>query len=73
MNQMNPVSLGRWVVEAVHGIIKQKYWLLNHKLDNKLLPNTSVFCRIACFLNNEFGTGLDSDLDLSEKIIAAIN
>lgn len=63
----------RWVVEAVHGLIKQKFKLLDHKLDNKLLPKTEICCRIASFLNNEFGARLDSDLNLSEKIIAAMN
>lgn len=72
-NNSRFVTKIRWVVEAVHGDIKQKFRLLDHKLDNKLLPKTSVFCRIACFLHNEFGTRLDSDLDLSEKIIAAMN
>ena len=28
----------RWAVEALHGILKQKYRLLDHKLDNELLP-----------------------------------
>ncbi|XP_057329865.1 uncharacterized protein LOC130670476 [Microplitis mediator] len=31
------------------------------------------FCRIACFLHNEYGTRLDSDLDLREQLIAAMN
>ncbi|CAH2088806.1 unnamed protein product [Euphydryas editha] len=40
-NESRFVTKIRWVVEAVHGN--------HHKLDNKLLPKTSVFCRIACF------------------------
>lgn len=72
-NESRFVTKIRWVVEAVHGDIKQKFRILDHKLDNKLLPKTGVFCRIACFLHNEFGKRLDSDLDLSEKIIAAMN
>ena len=72
-NESRFVTKIRWVVEAVHGDIKQKFRLLDHKLDNKLLPKTSSFCRIACFLHNEFGTRLDSDHDLSDKIIVAMN
>ena len=42
----------RWVVEAVHGAIGQKYRLLHHKMDNKLLPSLKSLCRIASFLHN---------------------
>lgn len=72
-NESRFVTETRWVVDAVHGIIKQKFRPLDHKLDNTLLPKTSVFCQIACFLHNEFGARLDSDLDLSEKNIATMN
>lgn len=72
-NESRFVTKILWVVKAVHGKIKQKFRILDHKLFNKFLPKTSVLCRIVCFLRNEFGTRLDSDLDLCEKIIAAMN
>lgn len=36
-NQSRFVTKIRLAVEAVHGILKQKYLLLDHKIDNKLL------------------------------------
>ena len=59
----------RWVVEAIHGIIGQKYKLLHHQMDNKLLPQVALFCKIACYLNNRFGKRLNSDVGLSHEII----
>lgn len=59
----------RWAVEAVHGIIKQKYRLLDHKLDNKMLPKIGTYFRIASFLNNQFGKRLQSDAEFSNEII----
>lgn len=59
----------RWVVEAVHGAIGQKYRLLHHKLDNKLLPSLKSLCRIAGFLHNTFGKRFDSDPELADIII----
>ena len=38
-NASRYVTKIRWVVEAVHGIIKQKYKILLYQTDNKLLPN----------------------------------
>ena len=57
----------RWAFEALHGILKQKYRLLDHKLDNKLLPNIGTYLRIASFLNNEFGKRLQSDTEFSSE------
>ena len=51
-NESRYVTKLRWVVEAVHGILKQKYKLLDHKLDNKMLPKVGTYFRIAAFLNN---------------------
>ena len=34
-NESRYVTKIHWAVEAVHGILKQKYRLLDHKLDNK--------------------------------------
>ncbi|XP_068993908.1 uncharacterized protein [Neodiprion pinetum] len=61
------VTKVRWVVETVHGILDQKYKLIHHSLDNKLLPK-SLF-RIACYLNNIFGKRLNSDVGIRDDII----
>lgn len=58
----------RWVVEAIHGILGEKYHLLHQQIDNKLLPKVQVYCRIASFLNNKFGKRLDSDSELFDQI-----
>ena len=68
-NASRHVTKIRWVVEAIHGIIGQKYKLLHHQMDNKLLPKVSLYCKIACFLNNTFGKRLNSDVDLCDEIV----
>ncbi|GAB1860852.1 SWIM-type domain-containing protein [Camponotus japonicus] len=68
-NESRYVTKIRWAVEAVHGIIKQKYRLLDHKLDNKMLPKIGTYFRIASFLNNQFGKRLQSDAEFSSEII----
>lgn len=59
----------RWVVEAIHGILGEKYKLLHQQIDNKLLPKVGVYCRIASFLNNKFGKALESDVELYDEIV----
>ena len=68
-NDSRYVTKMRWAVEAVQGILKQKYRLLDHKLDNKLLPNIGTYFRIASFLNNQFGKRLQSDIEFASEII----
>lgn len=68
-NQSRFVTKLRWVVEAIHGILGKKFKLLHNQLDNKLLPKAGLFCKIACFLNNEFGKRLNSDEELHEEIL----
>ena len=60
-NASRYVTKIRWVVEAVHGIIKQKFKLLLYQTDNKLLPKLFSLIRVACFLNNSFWKRLESD------------
>ena len=55
-------------MESVYGIIKQKYRLLDHTIDNKLLPNVGLHFQIAVFLHNQFGKALKSDAHLSKEI-----
>ena len=45
-NQSRFVTKIRWLVESDHGMLKQKYRLLDHKIDNKLLPNTRIYFRV---------------------------
>ncbi|XP_046142743.1 uncharacterized protein LOC123988053 [Osmia bicornis bicornis] len=68
-NASRYVTKIRWVVEAVHGIIGQKYKLLHHQMSNKILPKVSLFCKIACFLHNTFGKRLNSDVGLCDDIV----
>ena len=57
------------MVEAIHGILGEKYHLLHHQIDNKFLPKVQACCRIASFLNNKFGKRLDSDSELFDQIV----
>ena len=57
------------MVEAVHGMLKQKYRLLDHKIDNKLVPNIGIYYRMALFLNNAYDQRLQSDKELSYEIL----
>lgn len=72
-NESRKVTKVRWVVEAVHGAISQKFRLLDNVLDNKILPNIRPLCRIAGFLQNTYGKRHISDLELNDKIIQNIN
>ena len=67
-NNSRFVTKLRWVIEAVHGIIKQKYHLIQRKLDNKMLYDIGSYFRIASFLHNKFGERLNSDTKYPEKI-----
>lgn len=68
-NESRFVTKLRWVVEAIHGILGEKYHLLHQQLDNKLLPKIQTYCRIASFLNNKFGKRLDSDIELFDEMV----
>lgn len=71
-NESRFVTKVRWAVEAIHGIIKQKYRLLDKVIDNKLLPKIGLYFKIAAFLHNQFGKALRSDAILSEEIVVRI-
>lgn len=60
----------RWPVEAVHGVVGQKYRLIHNTLKNRLLPNAATYCKVACWLNNTFGKRLSSDEQLTDEIIS---
>lgn len=57
-----------WVVEVVHGILKQKFKLIDRKIDNKLLPKIGLYCLVS-FLHNEFGQRFASDKENVDEII----
>ena len=50
-------------------MLKKKYRLLNHKINNKLVPNIGIYFRVASFLNNAYGQMLQSDKELSYEIL----
>lgn len=68
-NESRIVTKLRWVIEALHGQMKQKYKLFHHMLDNKLLPKVKLLYRIACYLNNTFGKRFKTDSTISNEII----
>ena len=53
-NESRFVTEVRWAVESVHDVLKEKYRLLDHKIDNKLIPKIGIYFRIRSFLNNTF-------------------
>ena len=57
------------MVEAVHGMVKQKYRLLDHNIHNKLVPNIGIYFGVASFLNNAHGQRVQSDKELSYEIL----
>jgi len=48
-NYSKYVTKIRWVVDAVHGKLKQKYPLLNQKFLTKMLPRIGSYFKIASF------------------------
>ena len=37
------VAKVRWAVQSVHGALNQKHHQLDHKADNKLIPNNGIY------------------------------
>lgn len=68
-NDSRFVTKIRWVVEAIHGMIKSKHHLLDHKFDNKMIPKLGAYYQIASFLHNIFGKRLNSDAKTSDDIV----
>ena len=62
----------RWAVEAVHGILKQKYRIFDHRIDQNLLPKIGTWFRIVCYLNNEFGKRLMSDQTMFDEVVGRL-
>ncbi|XP_057340564.1 uncharacterized protein LOC130677729 [Microplitis mediator] len=68
-NASRNVTKIRWAVEAVHGMLKQKYHLLDQRIDNKMLPRVGSFFKIALFLHNTYSKRLTSDSEFLDKVI----
>lgn len=68
-NESRFVTKIRWVVEAVHGMIKSKNHLLDHKFDNKMISKVEAYYQIVSFLLNLFGKRLIFDAETSADII----
>lgn len=68
-NESRFVTKIRWVVEAVHGMIKSKNHLLGYKFDNKMISKVGAYYQIASFLLNLFGKRLIFDAETSADII----
>lgn len=71
-NSSRRVTIIRWVVEAVHGVIGMKYQLLHQQFDNKMIPNAGLYCRIAGFLVNQFGKRYVSTHSTKETVLSQI-
>ena len=72
VNQSRFMTKIFWSVESVHRIITQKYRLLDHIIDNKLLLFVGLYFKIATLLRNQFGKALKSDAHLSEEIVRRV-
>ncbi|XP_026464766.1 uncharacterized protein LOC113367370 [Ctenocephalides felis] len=72
-NESRRITKLRWVIEAVHGNIAQRYRLLHNTLNNKLLPKVRTLCKIVGFLHNKYGKRLSSDGDLADEVINYMN
>lgn len=71
-NNSRCVTMIRWVVEAVHGLVGQKYKFFHQQLDNRYLPIAGLYCKIVCFLINHFGKRLVSRTSTNEDILHSI-
>ena len=69
-NDSRKITKVGWVIEAIHEQIGQKYHLLHRQVANKILPRICSYTRIACFLQNQFGKRLNSDIELRDEILA---
>lgn len=67
-NDSRYVTKIRWVVEAVHGALKQKYKQLDETFDNKMLDKIQSLYRIAAYFFNRFGKPLISDCKMATPI-----
>ena len=72
-NESRRVTKLRWVVEAVHGVVKQKFRLLHNTLDNKLLPKVKLLWDVAGYLHNRYGRRVWASDTMTAEQIRNIN
>ena len=68
-NSSRSVTKIRWVVELIHGLIKQKWKLLSHEFKNQSLVKLRTYFRIAGALHNMFAPKLLSDKEDMQYMI----
>ena len=71
-NESRVVTKIRWVVECIHGIVKQKLKILND-FRNVNLHKVKPFFRIAGSLHNMYGKKLLCDFGKEDEVAKAIN
>ena len=71
-NESRVVTKIRWVVECIHGIVKQKWKILND-FRNVNLHKVKPFFRIAGSLQNMYGKKLLCDFGKEDEVAKAIN
>ena len=62
-NESRFVTKIRWAVESVYGIIKQKYRIFDHRIDNNMLP------KIAFHITNMYGKRLSSSRQMHDEVV----
>ncbi|CAD6216050.1 GSCOCG00011256001-RA-CDS, partial [Cotesia congregata] len=68
-NASRYVTKLRWSVKATHGMLKQKYHLLDQRIDNKMLPRIGNFFKIVSFLHNMYSKRLTSDSEILDEVV----
>ena len=72
-NQSRFVTKIRCVVKSMHGMLKQMYRLLDHKIDNKFSPKVESYFRNVSFWNNTFRRRLLSDVEVSDEVVQRVH
>ena len=68
-NYSRTVTQVRWVVEAVHRIVKKKWKILSVDFQNQSLVKVKPYFQIAGALHNMYGKPLQIETDFANKII----
>ena len=68
-NKSRIVTKVRWVVEAIHGIVKKKWSFLSAEICNQSLVHVKDYFRIAGCLHNLYGSKLESDKGETDLIV----
>ena len=68
-NSSRLVTKIRWVVEAVHGVLKQKWRFLREEISNQSLVKVKPYFEIASALHNLYGKKILCDVG-NEEVVA---